>query len=307
MRADNRIFFFATILIAIASAMPASAQPVDVSACRMPPGAALAPEKDRQRAIEACSRVIGDAALPASVRSDALLTRAGIYSLLSAMDLKTAVEIDPANIALRKRRGYHYFTIERFDQAIEDYNEGDSSGPKRCRSLSRARRRRAPAETLQRSDRRLPEVDSAQTDRRVHGVGPMPRQRIMDERVFSLHSGGRRHDPTGRQPCRGPAAARRRDGPWRNAAMTLPRSSRSVLPRSSRIAATRPLPPKGGSLMPRTDLESKVWASPNPSSPQSKTQANPACSRRLPASRLPLPYSDPVVGGGPGGAMQSIR
>jgi hypothetical protein len=91
---------------------PASAQPVDVSACRMPPGAALAPEKDRQRAIEACSRVIGDAALPASVRSDALLTRAGIYSLLSAIDLKTAVEIDPANSALRKRRGYHYFTIE---------------------------------------------------------------------------------------------------------------------------------------------------------------------------------------------------
>ena len=123
MRADNRIFVFATILIAIASAMPASAQPVDVSACRMPPGAALAPEKDRQRAIEACSRVIGDAALPASVRSDALLTRAVIYSFLSAMDLKAAVEIDPANIALRKQRGHHYFAIERFDQAIEDYNE----------------------------------------------------------------------------------------------------------------------------------------------------------------------------------------
>ena len=102
---------------------PASAQPVDVSACRMPSGAALAPEKDRQRAIEACSRVIGDAALPASIRSDALLTRGDIYGLLSAIDLKTAVEIDPANIALRKRRGHHYFASGRFDQAIEDFNE----------------------------------------------------------------------------------------------------------------------------------------------------------------------------------------
>jgi tetratricopeptide (TPR) repeat protein len=124
MRGDNRIFFFvATMLIAIALAMPASAQPVDVSDCRTPRGAALAPEMDRQRAIEACSRVIGDAALPASVRSDALLTRADIYGLLSAMDLKTAVEIDPANSTLRKRRGHHYAASGRFEQAIEDYNE----------------------------------------------------------------------------------------------------------------------------------------------------------------------------------------
>jgi tetratricopeptide (TPR) repeat protein len=136
MCADNRIFFFATILIAIASAMPASAQHVDVSACRMPPGAALAPEKDRQRALEVCSRVIGEAALPASIRSDALLTRAGIYSLLSAMDLKAAVEIDPANIALRKRRGYHYFAIERFDQAIEDYNEAIRLDPNDAEAYS---------------------------------------------------------------------------------------------------------------------------------------------------------------------------
>jgi tetratricopeptide (TPR) repeat protein len=92
-------------------------------AFRVPAGAALAPERDRQRALEVCSRVIGDAALPASVRSDALLTRADIYSLLIAIDLKTAVELDPANIVLRKRRGYRYFTMERFDIAIPDYSE----------------------------------------------------------------------------------------------------------------------------------------------------------------------------------------
>jgi tetratricopeptide (TPR) repeat protein len=111
-------------MAAMLQATSTSAQPVDVSACGMPRGAALAPEKDRQRALEACSRVIGDAALPAAVRSDAMLTRGEIYSLLSAIDLKTAVEIDPANSALRKRRG-HYYSVRGWwlEQAIADYNE----------------------------------------------------------------------------------------------------------------------------------------------------------------------------------------
>src|SRR4029077_20083599 len=70
-----------------------------------------------------CSRVIGDAALPAAVRADALLTRANIFSVLRAIDLKTAVTINPDNIALRTRRGDYYSASGQFEQAIVDYNE----------------------------------------------------------------------------------------------------------------------------------------------------------------------------------------
>jgi tetratricopeptide (TPR) repeat protein len=107
----------------------ASAQPVDVSACRIPRGGALAAEEDWQRALEACSRVIGDAALSAAVRSDAMLTRANIYGVLSAKDLKGSVESDPANIALRKRRGHYYSVSRLFEQAIADYNEAIRLSP----------------------------------------------------------------------------------------------------------------------------------------------------------------------------------
>jgi tetratricopeptide (TPR) repeat protein len=93
----------------------AAQQRTDVSACRI--------EMDRQRTIEACSRVIADATLPASIRADALVTRALIYSFLSATDFTTAIEIDPANPAVRKRRGHHYFASGRFDQAVTDYQE----------------------------------------------------------------------------------------------------------------------------------------------------------------------------------------
>jgi tetratricopeptide (TPR) repeat protein len=112
-------------LLAITATMlvgPAAAQqPTDISACRT--------EKDRQRAIEACSRTIADATLPASIRSDALVTRAIIYNLLGAMDFKTAVEIDPANTSVRKARAHHHFTSGRFDQAIADYDEAIRMDP----------------------------------------------------------------------------------------------------------------------------------------------------------------------------------
>src|SRR5262245_45748922 len=101
---------------AFAHVRSATAQePEDVSACRT--------ERDRQRAVEACSRVIADATLPASIRSEALAKRANIYSLLSALDFKTAIEIDPANTAVRKTRAYHYFASGRFEQAVADYTE----------------------------------------------------------------------------------------------------------------------------------------------------------------------------------------
>jgi tetratricopeptide (TPR) repeat protein len=116
MRTSDPTFLCLLAITATVLVRPAAAQqPGDVSACRS--------EKDRQRAIEMCSRVIADAALPASVRSDALVTRAFIYNLLGAIDFQTAVDIDPANTTVRKARAHYHSTSGRFEQAIADYDE----------------------------------------------------------------------------------------------------------------------------------------------------------------------------------------
>jgi tetratricopeptide (TPR) repeat protein len=112
-----KVAFLCIVAIMVADvARPAVAQqPADVSACRS--------ERDRQRKIEACSRVIGDATLPASVRAEALVSRAIIYNLLGAIDFKDAVGIDPASGSIRKARASYHFSSGRLEQAIADYDE----------------------------------------------------------------------------------------------------------------------------------------------------------------------------------------
>jgi tetratricopeptide (TPR) repeat protein len=80
-------------------------------------------DQDRQAAIAGCTGVIADATLPASVRAQALVRRAMMYSMLSAVDFNTAMEIDPANPEIRKDRARHHAASGRSDQAIADYNE----------------------------------------------------------------------------------------------------------------------------------------------------------------------------------------
>ena len=123
MRTSTLTFLCLLAMTATSPVGPAAAQqPTDAAACRS--------EKDRQRAIEACSRIIGDATLPASVRADALVSRAFIYHLLGARDFQAAVETDPANTGVRKLRAYHYFRSGGFEQAIADYNEAIRMDPK---------------------------------------------------------------------------------------------------------------------------------------------------------------------------------
>jgi tetratricopeptide (TPR) repeat protein len=96
------------------TAAPAQ-EPADVAVCNT--------GRDQQAAIAACSRLIADRALEASVRSAALVRRAQLYSVLSGRDFITAVEIDPGNTTARKARARHYAAFARSDQAIADYNE----------------------------------------------------------------------------------------------------------------------------------------------------------------------------------------
>jgi tetratricopeptide (TPR) repeat protein len=91
-----------------------------VTACRT--------EREPERGIEACSRVVADASLPAPVRAAALQTRGHIYGRtrrrdLAWMDFTQAIEIEPQNPFGYKTRGYAYLTMEDFDRALADYGE----------------------------------------------------------------------------------------------------------------------------------------------------------------------------------------
>lgn len=92
----------------------------DVTACRT--------EREPQRGIDACSRVIADASLPASARAAALQTRGHIYGRtrrrdLALLDFTQAIEIEPQNPFGYKTRGYAYSTMEDFERALTDYGE----------------------------------------------------------------------------------------------------------------------------------------------------------------------------------------
>jgi tetratricopeptide (TPR) repeat protein len=112
---------FVGLLLLAAPLSPARAEgATDVTACRT--------EREPERGIEACSRVIADASLPASARAAALQTRGHIYGRtrrrdLALLDFTQAIEIEPQNPLGYRTRGYAYSTREDFDRALADYGE----------------------------------------------------------------------------------------------------------------------------------------------------------------------------------------
>jgi Tfp pilus assembly protein PilF len=116
-------------LVGLALLAPAETAPAAETAAAQESAALLAchSETDAERGLAACTRVIDDAAAPASVRAQALLRRAFLYNRtgrhdLGRLDYARAVEVDPTNTEARRMLAHIRASSGHHEQAVAEYS-----------------------------------------------------------------------------------------------------------------------------------------------------------------------------------------